>query len=85
MLGISFEFVNIGGGLGIPYREGEPPVDVAELAARLRAVFDSRLAAHGIAVPPRLCMENGRYLTGPSGWLVARCQAVKQTTEARCA
>lgn len=79
-LGISFEFVNIGGGLGIPYRDGDPAVDVEDMAARLHAVFDARLAANGIAAP-RLAMEHGRYLTGPSGWLVARCQALKQTSE----
>lgn len=28
---------------------------------------------------PRLCMENGRFMTGPFGWLVTRCEAIKDT------
>ena len=28
---------------------------------------------------PRLCMENGRYMTGPFGWLITRCQVIKKT------
>ncbi|KAF0747234.1 hypothetical protein AaE_007813 [Aphanomyces astaci] len=53
-LGITFEFMNIGGGLGIPYLPDQTTL-------------------------PTLCMENGRYMTGPYGWLVSRCQAIKQS------
>jgi diaminopimelate decarboxylase len=87
--GLEFEFVNIGGGLGIPYQPGQPTVDVEALAAQLQACVDARWAeivraasAAGArappARPPRLCMENGRYMTGPFGWLVARCEARKE-------
>lgn len=76
-LGISFEFINVGGGLGIPYRPSQPRVDVTRVAARLRAVVDAKLKANPLPVEPALYMENGRYMTGPFGWLVARCQAVK--------
>lgn len=79
-LGIEFEFINIGGGLGIPYRPGVPSVDVEALAAQLARVVAEQQAANGSgAKPPRLCMENGRYMTGPFGWLVARCEVVKDT------
>lgn len=31
-LGITFEFINIGGGIGIPYRQGQPAVDISEVS-----------------------------------------------------
>ena len=78
-LGISFEFINIGGGLGIPYRPGQPENDVETLAKNLKAVVSERLSAHALPFTPRLFMENGRYMTGPFGWLVARCEVIKDT------
>ncbi len=72
-------FINIGGGLGIPYRAGEPENDPSRLAKRLRGVMDAEAARLGLAgALPRLYMENGRYVTGPFGWLVARCHVVKR-------
>ncbi|KDO22765.1 hypothetical protein SPRG_12192 [Saprolegnia parasitica CBS 223.65] len=78
-LGITIEFMNIGGGLGIPYYPDQPVVDVAGIAQMLRHVFDELMAQHGETSIPQLCMENGRYMTGPFGWLVSRCQAIKQS------
>jgi diaminopimelate decarboxylase len=82
-LGITFDFVNIGGGLGIPYRTGQEVVDVPAIAAQLAACVKARWAATGLAAKglptPSLFMENGRYMTGPFGFLVARCEVVKDT------
>jgi diaminopimelate decarboxylase len=77
----AFEFINIGGGLGIPYRANAPVVDVAALAQRLKSTMVQRwgVATAGSGQPmPALYMENGRYMTGPFGWLVSRCHAVKK-------
>ena len=80
----AFEFLNIGGGLGIPYREGAPRVDTEALAGKLAAAWAAQAAAVGLRGPlPTLHMENGRYMTGPYGWLVARCEAVKEAFGAR--
>lgn len=78
-LGIEFEFMNIGGGLGIPYRKDQETVNVEAIAKMLREVFDEAMLKHGLETLPRLCMENGRYMTGPYGWLVTRCDAIKET------
>ncbi|NTV54982.1 MAG: diaminopimelate decarboxylase [Candidatus Moranbacteria bacterium] len=67
-LGIRFEFVNVGGGLGIPYRPGEEPLDVVHLGkeyARLFAVFETENGYR-----PKLYAESGRYLAGPHGIIV---------------
>lgn len=69
-LGIEFEFINIGGGLGIPYRPEESQFDVQRLGAestQLIADFRSKLG-----YVPKLYMESGRYITGPHGVLVTR-------------
>ena len=68
----------MGGGLGIPYRPEQSVVDVPGLVVRMRKVFDAKIAEHSMPEPV-LHMENGRYMTGPFGWLVARCHAVKRS------
>ena len=78
-LGIEFEFMNIGGGLGIPYRNDQEAVDVEAIAKMLREVFDEAMKTYKLEKLPRLCMENGRFMTGPFGWLITRCEAIKET------
>ena len=76
-LGITFEFVNVGGGIGIPYRPEQAPVDLDAVAKAVVGGFEKAFGSDR-AKWPRLCMENGRFITGPYGWLVARCNAVKE-------
>lgn len=80
---IEFEFMNIGGGLGIPYRAEEAEIDLEKLAGMMRARFDEcGVSAYGVGgKEPKLYMENGRFLTGPFGFLVSKCLAVKDTYE----
>jgi diaminopimelate decarboxylase len=67
-LGIRFEFMNMGGGLGIPYRPTDEPLDLTALGAEVTALFRQFQEKQGYA--PRLYMESGRYMTGPHGALV---------------
>ncbi|MBR4172323.1 MAG: diaminopimelate decarboxylase [Kiritimatiellae bacterium] len=76
-LGITFEFANIGGGVGIPYRLDQEPVDLARVGEGIHAVYDEQIAK-GLA-PFRLYMECGRVITGPYGWLISRVRHIKQT------
>jgi len=69
-LGIQFEFVNIGGGLGIPYRPEDHPLDLAIMAREITALFQEFKARHGFV--PRMYMESGRWMTGPHGALITR-------------
>ncbi|NOY45702.1 MAG: diaminopimelate decarboxylase [Deltaproteobacteria bacterium] len=70
-LGIRFEFVNMGGGLGIPYRPEDEPLNLESMAAQIAGLLREFGQAHGYV--PRLLMESGRYMTGPHGVLVTRC------------
>jgi len=69
-LGIRFEFINIGGGLGIPYQPEEPPLNIEEMGREIADLFAAFKKKHGEA--PKLYMESGRYMTGPHGVLVTR-------------
>jgi diaminopimelate decarboxylase len=69
-LGIKFEFVNIGGGIGIEYRPDEKPLDVELVARMTNKAFSAFKAKHGYA--PKLYMEAGRFVTGPFGILAGR-------------
>ncbi|MBI3290819.1 diaminopimelate decarboxylase [Candidatus Falkowbacteria bacterium] len=74
-LDIRVELINIGGGLGIPYRPKEQPVDLPQLAAEIKQLLDAFAETHGWR--PRLCSENGRYVLGPNGVFVAKCISEK--------
>jgi len=76
-LGIRFEFVNIGGGFGIPYRPEQKPLDLQAMAQEITALFAQFKAEHGYA--PRMVMESGRFMTGPHGVLVTRAINHKDT------
>ena len=67
-LNIRFDFINIGGGLGIPYRPADAPLDLTAMAREIIAAFDSFAQYRGYM--PTLFMESGRYMTGPHGALV---------------
>ena len=69
-LGIRFAFINIGGGLGIPYRPGDNPLDLAALGREITSLFESFKSRQNYM--PRLFMESGRFVTGPHGVLVTR-------------
>lgn len=73
-LGIEFEFVNLGGGIGIPYRPEEEAVDLAELGEGVRKLYEE---AGFTSLDVRL--ECGRMVTGPYGWLVSRVLHKKET------
>ncbi|GJF28398.1 diaminopimelate decarboxylase [Kitasatospora sp. NE20-6] len=70
-LGVTVGSVNLGGGLGIPYRPGERPLDLAALGRALDVRLDTWSRAH--ALPrPRVAFESGRLITGPHGVLATR-------------
>ncbi len=69
-LGIRFDFINMGGGLGIPYRPDVLPFNLDAMAGEVTALFTNFKKDNGYM--PRLFMESGRYMTGPHGVLVVK-------------
>ncbi len=77
-LKIRFEFVNIGGGVGIPYRPDQKRINLKIMSQGIRKKYNDIIVANGLA-PLKLFTECGRYITGPYGYLVARVLHIKDT------
>lgn len=69
--GIRVECINLGGGIGVAYRPEESEIDLAAFGKGVKALYESKLVAAGLA-PIRLMMENGRAMTGPYGFLISK-------------
>ncbi|MBK9064611.1 MAG: diaminopimelate decarboxylase [Acidobacteria bacterium] len=76
-LGIVLEFVDLGGGIGVPYKDGETVMSPETLAAALEPIWKDGVAAAGYE--PALWLEPGRSLVAPSGFLITRVNTVKTT------
>jgi diaminopimelate decarboxylase len=72
------EFIDIGGGFGIPYRRGERAIDLGELGKRVSGMLEEfeRKYYH-----VRLRIEPGRYIVASSGILLARVVDIKEVSD----
>lgn len=77
-LGIQFEFVNIGGGIGIPYKEDQKAVNLELLSKEIETAHKQKIVKNKLD-PLKIFMENGRMITGPYGFLVAKVLHKKDT------
>jgi diaminopimelate decarboxylase len=67
-LNVDFDFINLGGGLGIPYQPDQAPLDIGSMADEISDLFLNFKKKNGFL--PRFHIESGRYMTGPHGVLV---------------
>lgn len=77
-LGIVVEFVNLGGGIGVPYRPEESPVNLTEVGNGIHKLYDELLVKNNMG-NVAIAMESGRAMTGPAGWLVSTVLHEKHT------
>ena len=77
-LNIRFEFANLSGGVGIPYRPEQERIDLQIMARGIREKYERIIAANGFA-PLKIYTESGRYITGPYGYLVSKVLHIKDT------
>ena len=77
-LGIKIEFANLGGGIGIPYRPTDQPVDLDSMSQGIKKLYQEKIEANGLA-PLRVYFESGRAMTGPFGFLVSKVLHIKKT------
>jgi len=75
-VGIGIEFVNISGGVGIPYKPDETAVNLDHVSQGIRAVYDKMIRQSDLH-PLALYTEMGRAITGPYGCLVSRGLHIK--------
>jgi diaminopimelate decarboxylase len=76
-LGLALDFVDLGGGLAVPYRDGDAGMSPERLAAALRPIWKEGVERAGYE--PALWLEPGRSLVASSGFLIARVNTVKKT------
>jgi diaminopimelate decarboxylase len=76
--GVKIEFANMGGGIGIPYKPGEKPVNMESVSAGVKKHYDNILVKAGLA-PLKIFFESGRAITGPYGYLVTKVRHIKKT------
>jgi len=69
--GCHFAFVNLSGGIGIPYREGEEPNDIAVIGEGVRQAYEEVLTPAGMD-DVKIFTELGRFMLAPYGHLVAQ-------------
>ena len=77
-LGITLEFINLGGGIGIPYKPEEKAVDYEKLAAGIKNAYDRIMVQDGLD-QVKIFLECGRAITGPYGCLITSVLHLKHT------
>jgi diaminopimelate decarboxylase len=77
-VGVSFEFVDMGGGIGVPYKPEDNAVDLAAFSEKVLSLFKCRVDEYGLG-KPFFCVEPGRYLVCDVSILLTRVNTVKAT------
>ena len=76
--GADIRFINLSGGVGIPYRPDQKPNDIAVIGKSVKKVYDEVLGAAGMG-DVALYTELGRFMLGPYGELVTKAIHAKHT------
>ena len=69
--GVHIAFINLSGGIGIPYRPDQEPNDILIIGDGVRRVYEEILVPAGME-DVALCTELGRFMMGPYGALVTK-------------
>jgi diaminopimelate decarboxylase len=77
-LGIEFDFINLGGGIGIPYHPEETAVDLNLVSNGIKKLYQQKIEKIGLK-PLRIVTESGRMIAGPYGYLVSKVIHRKET------
>ncbi len=70
-LDVHISFINLSGGIGIPYREDQMPADIIDIGDRVRKVYNQILVPAGMG-DISLYSELGRFMLAPYGCLVTK-------------
>ena len=73
--GLILAFINLSGGVGIPYLPDQEKTDIRLVGEGVRRAYEAIFPEGGVAIKTEL----GRWMTGPMGWLVTRATHHKDT------
>ncbi|MBS7659690.1 MAG: diaminopimelate decarboxylase [Candidatus Bathyarchaeia archaeon] len=77
-LGIIFSFIDLGGGIGVPYKPEEKEVDIEDFASKLVEFFKGKVEDLSLG-QPELWLEPGRYLVADACILLTKVNVIKRT------
>jgi len=77
-VGVDFEFVDMGGGLGVPYKPEEQELDLSLFSEKVLSLFKIRIDEYSLG-EPFFCVEPGRYLVCDASILLTAVNTVKAT------
>lgn len=77
-VGIEFEFIDAGGGLGVPYKTEERELDLESFSNAVLSLLKKSVEKSSLG-KPFFCVEPGRYLLADAGVLLTRVNTVKTT------
>ena len=76
--GCHITFINLSGGVGVPYRPEQPENDIAVIGEGVRRAYEEILVPAGMG-DVSLCTELGRFMLAPYGCLITRAIHEKHT------
>ncbi len=74
--GIKMELINLGGGIGIPYKPEQNPVSYNRIAEGVKKHYEEIIVKNKLN-PVKIFTECGRVITGPYGYLITRVNHIK--------
>jgi diaminopimelate decarboxylase len=77
-VGVTFEFINMGGGLGVPYKPEDKELDLTLFSDTVLSLFKRRISEYKLG-KPIFCVEPGRYLVCDAAVLLTAVNTVKTT------
>ncbi len=75
---IEFDFIDFGGGIGIPYTPEESKLDIKEFAEKITNLYKDKLEEYGLG-KPTMCIEPGRYIVGDAAVLLTKVNTIKKS------
>ena len=75
---VKFDFIDFGGGIGIPYTPDERKLDIKNFAEKIVNLYNDKLSEYGLG-KPSMCIEPGRYLVGDASILLTRVNTIKES------
>ena len=73
--GVRIEFIDMGGGIGIPYKPQQAPMDLKAVSQGMHDLYNEIIIPAGLD-PLNIVFECGRVITGPYGYLVSKVRHV---------
>jgi diaminopimelate decarboxylase len=75
---VKFDFIDFGGGIGIPYTPDEHKLDIKNFAEKIVNLYNDKLSEYGLG-KPSMYIEPGRYLVGDASILLTRVNTIKES------